>query len=160
MNVPREGSRDIGDGIIISLSPDVCLTPVGSSTVPIPYSVFAYQSDDANTAATVRMTGKRAHNLASVVTATKGDAPGSSGGVVSGTVGTACHPKGHSATVNIQGKPAVRHGDEWWMNNKNTVGKLTWVVNTEIWDVTPALKLAQNPSSELAQATEPFKGRG
>ncbi|HRK42800.1 MAG TPA: DUF4150 domain-containing protein, partial [Gemmobacter sp.] len=87
MSIPKEGSRDIGDGIIISVTPDVCLTPVGSSTVPIPYSVFAYQSDDANTAATVRMTGKRAHNLASVVTATKGDAPGSSGGVVSGTVG-------------------------------------------------------------------------
>lgn len=80
MSTPKEGSRDIGDGIIISLSPDVCLTPVGSSTVPVPYSVFAYQSDDANTAATVRMTGKRAHNMGSVVTATKGDGPGTSGG--------------------------------------------------------------------------------
>lgn len=141
MSIPKEGSRDIGDGIIISLTPDVCLTPVGSSTVPIPYSVFAYQSDDANTAATVRMTGKRAHNMASVVTATKGDAPGSSGGVVSGTVGAACHPKGHSATVNIQGKPAVRHGDEWWMNNKNTVGKLTYVESVERFEPTPAVEL-------------------
>jgi hypothetical protein len=147
--IPKEGSRDIGDGIIISLSPDVCLTPVGSSTVPVPYSVFAYQSDDANTAATVRMTGKRAHNMGSVVTVTKGDGPGSSGGVVSGTVGAACHPKGHSATVNIQGKPALRHGDEWYMNNKNTVGKLTYVKSGETWEPTPAIIDNNTPGSKV-----------
>lgn len=138
MSIPKEGSRDTGEGIIISLTPDICKTPVGSSTPPIPYSVFAKQGDDANTAATVRMTGKRAHNMASVVTKTQGDAPGSAGGIKSGTTGAACHPKGHSASVNIQGKPAVRHSDEWYMNNKNTVGKLTYVKSTQEFEPTPA----------------------
>lgn len=33
---PREGLRDIDEARIVSLAPDVCLTPVGSSVVPIP----------------------------------------------------------------------------------------------------------------------------
>ena len=141
MSVPKEGSRDIGDGIIISVTPDVCKTPVGSSTPPIPYSVYAKQGEDANTTATVRMTGKRAHNMGSLVTKTHGDAPGSAGGIKSGTTGAACHPKTHSSSVNIQGKPAIRHTDEWYMNNRNTIGKLTYVKSTETFEQTPATKL-------------------
>ncbi|MEM7210646.1 MAG: DUF4150 domain-containing protein [Pseudomonadota bacterium] len=149
MSIPKEGSRDIGDGIIVSVTPDVCKTPVGSSTPPIPYSVFAKQADDANTTATVRMTGKRAHNMASLVTKTQGDAPGSAGGVKSGTTGAACHPKTHSSSVNIQGKPAIRHTDEWYMNNKNTVGKLTYVKDTGAYPETPAVDLYRARDSEL-----------
>lgn len=149
MSIPKEGSRDIGDGIIVSLTPDICKTPVGSSTPPIPYSVFAIQGDDANTAATVRMTSNRAHNMASVVTRTQGDAPGSAGGIKSGTTGAACHPKTHSSNVNIEGKPAIRHTDEWYMNNKNTVGKLTYIDSTESFEHTPAIDLTQNQESLL-----------
>lgn len=50
MSTPKEGSRDTGQG------------------------------DDANTASTVRMTGKRARNMGSVVTWAQGDAPGIAGG--------------------------------------------------------------------------------
>lgn len=149
MSIPKEGSRDTGEGIIISLTPDVCLTPVGSSTVPVPYSVFAYQGNDANTTATVRMTGKRAHNMGSVITQTQGDGPGTSGGVVSGTTGAACHPKGHSASVRIQGKPAIRHSDEWYMNNKNTIGKLTYIKSAETFGPTPAIELTHDQESKL-----------
>ena len=35
-SLPLEGSRDTGDGIIISIYPDVCLTPVGGVMVAIP----------------------------------------------------------------------------------------------------------------------------
>lgn len=149
MSIPKEGSRDIGDGIIVCLTPDVCKTPMGSSTPPIPYSVFAKQGDDANTTATVRMTKKRAHNIGSLVTKTQGDGPGSAGGIKSGTVGAAAHPKGHSGNVNIEGKPAIRHTDEWYMNNKNTVGKLTYVKATETFEHTPAIRLTQEQDSEL-----------
>jgi hypothetical protein len=141
MSIPREGSRDTGQGIIVSLSPDVCKTPVGSALVPIPYSITAIQGDDANTVATVRMTGQRAHNMASLVTTCTGDAPGTGLGVVSGTVGSVCHPKSHSASVRIRGEWAIRHADEWYMNNRNTVGKLTYVKSTESFEQTPAVLL-------------------
>lgn len=95
------------------------------------------------------MTGLRAHKFASLVTRTIGDQPGTAGGVKSGTVGAACHPKTHSGSVNIEGSPAIRHTDEWYMNNRNTVGKLTYVKNVETFEPTPAILLSQNPESEI-----------
>ena len=143
MPARKEGSRDTAKGIIISVTPDVCLTPVGSSTPPIPYSIWAIQGDDANTAATVRMTQQRAHTMASVVTQCFGDEPGSAGGITSGTTGAACHPKTHSSSVRIQGEWAVRHNDEWWMNNRNTVGKLVYVEDLELPENTPPINAAK-----------------
>ncbi|MEJ6392365.1 DUF4150 domain-containing protein [Gymnodinialimonas sp. 2305UL16-5] len=143
MSGPNEGSRDTGKGLIVSVTPDVCKTPVGSSMPPIPYSIYAIQGDDANTAATVRMTGQRAHNMASIVTQCSGDAPGTGGGIKSGTTGSICHPRSHSNSVRIQGEWAVRHNDYWDMNNRNTIGKLTWVENTETPNPTPAIDLAR-----------------
>lgn len=151
MSASKEGSRDIGDGLIVCLTPDVCKTPVGSSLLPVPYSITAKQADDANTESTVRMTGKRAHNMASLVTRCTGDQPGTGTGIKSGTVGSVCHPKGHSASVRIRGKWAVRHTDEWYMNKKNTIGKLTYVKSTETFKETPAVVLAKNPKIEAPQ---------
>ncbi|SOC21958.1 uncharacterized protein DUF4150 [Rhodobacter sp. JA431] len=154
MSIPREGSRDTSEGIIVSCTPDVCKTPVGSSLVPIPYSIVAKQGDDANTVPTVRMTGLRAHNMGSLTTKCTGDAPGTGTGVKSGTVGSVCEPKGHSNSVRIAGKWAVRDADEWWMNSKNTVGKLAYVKSTESFGTTPAVELAQEPKRE---APEPVR---
>ncbi|MBC9248361.1 DUF4150 domain-containing protein [Paracoccus sp. 11-3] len=152
MSIPREGSRDTAKGLIISVTPDVCRTPVGSSTPAIPYSVYAIQQEDANTCATVRLTGQRAHNLSSLVTRTHGDEPGTALGVRSGTVGSVVEPKGHSANVRFEGRPAVRHGDEWWMNSRNTIGKLVWVESAEVFAPTPAIDLTHNPQSQLGSA--------
>lgn len=150
MATPKEGSRDTGDGLIVSLTPDVCKTPVGSSMVPVPYSITAKQGDDANTVATVRFTKKRAHNMASLVIKCTGDQPGTGTGIKSGTTGSVCHPKTHSDNVRIRGKWAVRHNDIWEMNNKNTVGKLVYVKSrAPQHDPTPAVKLTQTKKSEL-----------
>lgn len=151
MSLPREGSRDTSEGIIVSLTPDVCKTPVGSALVPIPYSIYAIQGEDANTAATVRYTGQRAHNMASKATRCHGDTPGSGLGIKSGTVGSVCEPKGHSGNVRVQGQWAVRHSDEWWMNSKNTVGKLTYVKSVETFGETPAIALMLAPASLLGK---------
>lgn len=43
---PREGLRDLDGAKIVSRSPDVCLTPVGSSVVPIPYPVVDFCGHD------------------------------------------------------------------------------------------------------------------
>ena len=150
MASPKEGSRDTGEGMVVSLTPDVCKTPVGSSMVPIPYSITAVQGDDANTVATVRMTKKRAHNMASLVTKCTGDQPGTGTGIKSGTVGSVCHPKTHSDNVRIRGKWAVRHNDMWDMNNRNTVGKLVFVKpRAPKHTATPAILLTQSKTSEL-----------
>jgi len=154
MNTPCEGSRDISDGIIVSITPDVCKTPVGSSMVPIPYSITAKQADDANTVATVRFTKKRAHNMASLVTKCTGDAPGTGTGIKSGTVGSICHPKSHSNNVRIKGEWAIRDGDTWYMNNKNTVGKLVYVKSKQTFEETPAILLSQKPDSLLPEGAE------
>lgn len=139
MSLPREGSRDTDEGIIVSLTPDVCKTPVGNAMPPIPYSITAKQGDDANTVATVRMTNKRAHNMSSLVTKSTGDSPGTGTGIKSGTVGSVCHPKTHSSNVRIKGDWAIRHTDQWEMNNRNTIGKLTYMQSTEAFAETPAV---------------------
>lgn len=154
MSTPCEGSRDIGEGIIVSITPDVCKTPVGSSMVPVPYSITAKQADDANTVATVRFTKKRAHNMASLVTKCTGDAPGTGTGIKSGTVGSVCHPKSHSNNVRIKGEWAIRDGDTWYMNNKNTVGKLVYVKSKQTFEETPAILLTQKPDSLLPEGAE------
>jgi hypothetical protein len=114
-SLPLEGSRDTGEGILISIYPDVCLTPVGGVMVAIPYTIYAYQSDDANTAATVRQTSLRSHTSASIITHCYGDEAGTGGGVTSGTHNGVCEPKTWSSTVRFEGHGAVRHQDEWWM---------------------------------------------
>jgi hypothetical protein len=128
MSLPLEGSRDTGEGIIVSMYPDVCKTPVGPALVPIPYSIYAKQNDTASgVAETVHQTSQRSHKLGSLVTTSHGDAPGTGKGVKSGTVENVCTPKTFSQSVRIEGMNAVRHTDEWWMNNRNTVGKLNYV---------------------------------
>ncbi|WP_180899178.1 DUF4150 domain-containing protein [Martelella soudanensis] len=153
MSIPRELSRDTGEGILVSTSPDVCLTPVGGTRVPIPYTIVAKQADDANTCPTVRATGKRVHTMGSIITSCSGDEPGTAKGIKSGTVGDVCHPKEHSATVRAGGKPVIRHDDVWYMNNRNTVGKLAYVKDTSIAPPTPPVAAMQTtPVVSVASA--------
>jgi len=121
-----EGSRDTQEGIIISTDPDYCYSPKQI----VPYTIFAKQSDDANTAATVRMTGSRAHTSASLITTCYGDEAGTGGGVDSGTYKGVCRPKTWSSKIFIEGNHAVRDSDEWSMNNGNTVGILSFKVKS------------------------------
>lgn len=127
----REGSRDTQEGIVISTEPDICLTPVGSAMVPVAYNIWARQADDARTTPTVLLSGLRSHNLGSLITTCHGDEAGTGGGIKSGTHNGICEPRGHSATVRSEGRNMIRHGDEWWMNNRNTVGKLMYVKNVD-----------------------------
>jgi len=41
--------------------------------------------------------------------------------------------------VRIEGQYAVRHDDEWWMNNRNTIGKMQWIVDPSVEAPTPPL---------------------
>jgi len=130
---PREGLRDLDEAKIVSLSPDVCLTPVGSSVVPIPYPIVDYCGHDKDYTPSVRFTGKKAMVLRSCTTHVHGDAPGTKKGVKSGTVENICEPIGHADQVRAEGSHVIRHLDRFWMNNRNTQGEAIFVRGTQTY---------------------------
>ncbi len=128
---PREGLRDIDEARIVSLSPDVCLTPIGSSVVPIPYPIVDYCGHDKGYTPSVRFTGKKAMVMRSCTTHVHGDAPGNRKGVKSGAVEDICEPIEHADQVRAEGSHVIRHLDRFWMNNRNTQGEANFVRGTE-----------------------------
>lgn len=108
---------------MVSLSPDVCKTPRGDSTPPIPYPVTAQLLQAVLPVPTVRTNNTPLVVMdQSFAPMTQGDEPGVVGGIKSGTVGSICEPLEHSASVTAGGFPILRNGDICWMNNKNTPG--------------------------------------
>lgn len=105
--------------IVIGDYPDVCKTPMGSSTPPVPYPVTAKLTDAIMEVPHVKANG---HPLVvfdqSKLTATLGDQAGIAKGVKSGTVGAQCWPLEYSKTVNAGKRPVVRHGDKFAMNGQ------------------------------------------
>ncbi|WP_431825477.1 DUF4150 domain-containing protein [Burkholderia sp. F1] len=110
-------ARQDGQWIIVSILPDVCKTPMGTSTPPVPYPVTANLGGCQIVSTTVRANGNPAVRYdSSFVPSTEGDAAGAVGGVKSGTVGGKCRPKEKCSTVRVDGEFIVRHGDQFWMN--------------------------------------------
>lgn len=128
---PREGLRDLDEARIVSLSPDVCLTPVGSSVVPIPYPIVDYCGHDKGYTPSVRFTGKKAMVLASCTTHAHGDTAGKRKGIRSGTVEDICEPIEYADQVRAEGSNVIRHLDRFWMNSRNTQGEAIFVRGTE-----------------------------
>jgi len=123
---PPEAGRDVGQALVVCTAPDVCKTPIGSSTPPIPYQITGKLGDDANASGNVFLTGLKAFKFDSVVTHVTGDEPGAAKGVKSGTVGDIAEPKTASSVVRVNGQWLVRDGDAFWMNKRNTVGELIY----------------------------------
>jgi hypothetical protein len=100
--------------------PDVCLTPVGSSVVPIPYPNTARSSDLDKGATTVTADGNPMGHEKSIFTTSTGDEAGARKGVASGTVKGIAEFISFSFDVSIEGKGVVRAFDQMIHNNKNT----------------------------------------
>ncbi|MBU9846272.1 PAAR-like domain-containing protein [Rahnella ecdela] len=116
-------ARKDGLWTVVCLSPDVCKTPMGPSTPPIPYQVTASLGNAVQEVKTVKANGCPVVVLdQSFIPTTQGDEPGVAKGIKSGTVGDKCEPMEHSQNVRVGGKPILRHGDKFWMNDKNTTG--------------------------------------
>lgn len=110
-------ARKDGTWTIVFLTPDVCKTPMGGGTPPVPYPVTATLGSSAQTTTSVRVNGEPLVVFdASFAPSTVGDAAGTATGMESGTVGAKCWPKEKSNTVRAQGKHLVRRNDEFWMN--------------------------------------------
>ena len=109
----------------VSLSPDICKTPVGSSTPPLPYSIIGEFSEAQNASPNVKSHSEPVilHQRSTIPTV-KGDAPGKAGGIKSGTVGKQVDTKVASTIHRANGANLVQNGREVWMNARNTVGKI------------------------------------
>ncbi|WP_127960405.1 DUF4150 domain-containing protein [Serratia microhaemolytica] len=110
-------ARKAGEWLVVSILPDVCKTPMGNSTPPIPYPVTAQLSSAAEPVPSVRANGQPVVVFGqSYLPTTEGDQAGSAKGVKSGTVGGKCYPKAHSNSVRAGKRFVLRHDDEFWMN--------------------------------------------
>lgn len=127
---PREGLRDIDEAKIVSLAPDVCLTPVGSAVCPIPYPIVDFCGHDKSYTPSVRFTRKKAMVMRSRTSHVHGDKAGVRKGVKSGTVGDVCIPVEHADLVRAEGSEVIRHLDRFDMNNGNTPGEALFVRGT------------------------------
>ena len=107
------------DGIL-NTSPDVCLTPTGSSIVPIPYSNTAISKDTANGSTSVIVDGNPFMLKDSVFSKSTGDEPGVATGVGSGTVGNIAKFTNYSFDVMVEGRNVCRRLDPMTSNKGNT----------------------------------------
>jgi hypothetical protein len=120
---PKEGTRKTAKPKVVSLTPSVNLTPMGAAKVPVPYPVVGHFEESQKTTPTVRFTSNQSFTMASYIPVVHGDAPGSAGGVKSGTVSKKAEPIEHSEKVRAEKFKVVRHDDLFWMNDRNTTGR-------------------------------------
>ena len=110
-------ARKQGGWKIVSMVPDVCKTPMGSSVVPVPYPVTSELVTASDVATSVKLNGFPLIVYGKSFTPmTNGDQAGSATGIKSGTVGGKCVPELKSSTVKAEGSWVVRHDDLFWMN--------------------------------------------
>ncbi|HFQ4903304.1 TPA: DUF4150 domain-containing protein [Vibrio vulnificus] len=102
--------------------PDVCLTTVGNSVVPIPYGNNAKSADLVEGTTTVTADGGNSIALKSSKFAkSTGDAGGDKKGVASGTIESEAEFISASPNVIIEGKGVARLSDQMTMNKANTM---------------------------------------
>lgn len=113
------GARKDSQFRAVSMSPDVCLTPVGGAMVPVPYMISVNFEPSEKCTPSVRFNGKPVfvwdYSLAPNVT---GDEPGTGGGVQSGVNVGKVWADEASTNVRSERRRIVRHGDKCWMNMK------------------------------------------
>jgi hypothetical protein len=109
---------------IISLLPDICITP-DKKGIPVPYPTSIDLSGSQKVAQHSNFNGKPAflHDKSHTVKV-EGDEPGQGKGVKSGTVGEKAEALTYSDSVYIEGLHLVREGDLFYMNNRNNIGRL------------------------------------
>ena len=84
------GARQESGWLAVCTSPDVCKTPMGSCTPPVPYSAVGKLEQSSATVPSVRFNDYPAFTISSSFMATTlGDQAGAAKGIRSGTVGGA-----------------------------------------------------------------------
>ncbi len=113
------GARKDSKFYAVTLSPDVCLTPLGPLMLPVPYMLYANLEGSSMCIDSVHFNSKPVfvfdHSLAPRV---EGNEPGTGGGVKSGVNMAQVWANEASSNVRAEGHRIVRHGDRCWMNTK------------------------------------------
>jgi Domain of unknown function (DUF4150) len=106
---------------VIYKTPDVCKTPMGSATPPIPYPTTALLIQSTSVTKTVNSNSTPLTVFdASYMPTVIGDQAGVALGTGSSTVGKHCWPAQKSDSVKAESRLLVRHGDEFKMNGNFT----------------------------------------
>lgn len=139
-NFSHKGS---GDKSLCS-APDVCKTPIGNSTPPIPYCIVSQVSDLGGGTSSVKVSGNPTAIASSSHTKCSGDEPGTAKGVASGATKEKSEFTTYSFDVKAEGEGVVRHMDMTTMNKTNTIGmvlggmtspSVIQVEDPEAWDI-------------------------
>lgn len=118
MGFSHKGSGDKS----VSTAPDVCKTPIGSSTPPIPYVVTSQVAKLQKGSSSVLISGQPTALAGSNHSQCLGDQPGTAKGLISGSTGDKTEFVSYSFDVKVEGEGVVRHLDATTMNKANTVG--------------------------------------
>lgn len=129
---PHELIRASSKPIVLSTTPDVAKTPMGSATPPIPYNTWADPVNESNYARTVFATQQKVMTLNSVITVTHGAEQGTATGVKSGTINDITEPQQHSSAVRVEGHYVIRHLDRAFMNKGNNIGEFIYIEDTSV----------------------------
>lgn len=131
--MPERAVNKVAEAKVTCLAPDVCLTPMGSSLVPVPYTITAHFNVAEGTAPKVNYGGLPAFTMASRLPRVEGDEKGTGGGIISKVNLGYCRPVEHSGTVKAHGQYVVRQGDLMHMNCNgpdgpaNTFGRIEYI---------------------------------
>jgi len=118
------GGRKCGKQKVICNSPTRNKTPVGNAQPPLPYPIMVALDASAGCSPNVNYNGKPAFTIKSDTTKVIGDAAGVLKGVSSSTVSDIAKAKDKSKSVFVNGNNTIRCDDVYFMNKKNTKGKL------------------------------------
>lgn len=116
--------------LVVCLSPDVCLTPRGSSHVSVPYMIISKLEWSERTVSNVMLGGEEAFTMQSRTRMVTGNEAGSAGGVQSGVNVGWCRPQSNKSSFFIEGHQLIEDGCLFEMNcsgpegPSNTLGKL------------------------------------
>jgi uncharacterized protein YuzE len=102
--------------------PDVCLTPMGNSMMPVPYSNTARSASLKDGTMTVTVNGGMGAIDGCRYGKSTGDEAGSGRGIGSGTVAGSAEFINSSFDVKIEGRGACRNSDPMTHNNRNALG--------------------------------------
>ena len=109
-------ARKHDSNIIYSVAPDVCLTPIGSSIVPIPYMSMVTLGRSFDVSRSVKQNGLSDFQLDSRAPGVTGHEPGVRKGVVVPGYKDLGFGRKVSASTGTEGHTVVRDRDPAWIN--------------------------------------------
>ncbi|MFK7988054.1 MAG: DUF4150 domain-containing protein [Sandaracinaceae bacterium] len=127
--------RECSTNVIVSTGPDVCLTPVGGSMVPVPYSSVAFLGESERLSSTVLDNGHPDFNLNSRTCTSTGHEAGTGAGIVVPGYQGQAFVQNASPTVFTDGWAGTRHRDPAFINRPDGGATEPWMPRTHYYEM-------------------------